>query len=165
MRSLDGRKRNENRVAEKKKWSFVEIGVLAYVIYSSIGAVVGGIMFLIVGSVMSAMQNSANQQGLAIPAPNIGHIVQLIGGVLLVFGLIGGAASALYFSRQRANGAGTADDGTANAGDAKPSDLGDAVLGVVALEAASARRRRRLFNGLNNPGMGPNGFGGRPPGI
>ena len=152
-------------MAERKKWSFVEIGVLAYVIYSSIGAVVGGIMFLIVGSVMSAMQNSVSQQGLAIPAPNVGHIVQLIGGVLLVFGLIGGAASALYISRQRANGAGTTNGETPNAGDENPSNLGEVVLGVAALEAVSARRRRRLFNGLNNPGMEPNGFGGRPPGI
>ena len=149
----------------QKKWSFVEIGVLAYVIYSSIGAVIGGIMFLIGGSVMSAMQNSGYQQGLNITAPNIGHVLQAIGGFLVVVGLIGGVASAIYVSRHRAQEASSPGGGSEGAGGVDTSNLEGAVLGLAVAEAASARRRRRLFNGSNSPGVGSGNIGGRPPGM
>ena len=126
-----------------KKWSFVEIGVLAYVIYSSIGAVIGGVMFVVAGLVMSEMHSGADQEGLDLTGPSLGHVVQAIGGLLLAIGLIAGALSAWYISRHRSSDTATGDSEPEREGGIDTSHLAGAVLGVAAADAAQARRRRR----------------------
>ena len=142
-----------------KRRSFVEFGALAYVLYSSVGAVVVGAMFLIVGSVMSAIQDSASQQGLGIDAPNIGHVVQFIGGVLLFVGIVAGVTCAVYVTRQRARGGASLDDEMTGANGSDPTNLGDVELGV----ATGAHRRRRVINEVNNRGTGQASIGDPPP--
>ena len=142
-----------------KRWSLVEFGALAYVLYSSVGAVVVGAMFLIVGSVMSAIQNSASQQGLGIDAPNIGHVVQFIGGVLLFVGIVAGVTCAVYVTRQRARGGALSDDEMTGANGLAPTNLGDVELGG----ATGAHGRRRLINVVNNRRTGQASIGDPPP--
>ena len=137
----------------QKKWRFVEIGVVAYVIYSSIGALIGGVMFVIGGSVMSAMQSSADQQGLNLTAPNVGHVVQAVGVLLILVGIVAGTSCAIYISRHRTSASESLDDESDASGSIDTSHLAGAVLGVAAAEAAHARRRRRLFKGPHAPGL------------
>jgi hypothetical protein len=142
-----------------KRWSLVEFGALAYVLYSSVAAVVVGAMFLIVGSVMSAIQDSTSQPGLGINAPNIGHVVQFIGGVLLFVGIVAGATCAVFIARRRARGGASSDVEMAGAFGANLTNLGDVELGV----AAGAYRRRRLISVFNNRGTGQASIGDPPP--
>jgi hypothetical protein len=156
--------RREIRVAPKK-WSYLEIGIVAYVIYSCIVTTAGGIMFLVVGSVMSAMQNSASQQGLGGTGPNIGQIAQVVGGVLLAIGLIGGVASAIYIAKRRLRPNLSTRDDTGQSGDVVTSHLGEAFMGDVIADAVASLRRRPFFNGSGPAGMFPVGVGSRPPGT
>ncbi|MFI5301636.1 MAG: hypothetical protein ACHREM_26400 [Polyangiales bacterium] len=142
-----------------KRWSLVEFGALAYVLYSSVGAVVVGAMFLIVGSVMSAIHVGASRQGLGIDAPSVGHVVQFIGGVLLFVGIVAGAACGVYVIRQRARGAISSDDQVTLANGSDPTNLGGVELGVT----ARAHLRRRVMELFNNRGSGQARIGGPPP--
>ena len=142
-----------------KRWSLVEFGALAYVLYSGIAAVVVGAMFFIVGSVMSAIQDSASQQGLGIDAPNIGHVVQFIGGVLLFVGIVAGATCGVYITRQRARGGASSVGEMTGANGSDPTNLGDVELGG----AAGACRRRRVVNIFSNRRTGQASIGDPPP--
>lgn len=148
-----------------KKWSYLEIGIVAYVIYSCIGATIGGIMFLLVGSIMTSMQNSATQQGLGLNAPHIGQMVQVVGGVLLAVGLIGGVASAIYIAQRRSRPNPSTRDDTGQGDDVAASHLDEAFMGAVMADAVASRRRRPFFNGSGAAGTFPGGVGGRPPGT
>lgn len=139
--------------------------MVAYVVYSCVGATIGGIMFLVGGSIMTAMQNSATQQSLGLHASHIGQMVQVVGGVLLAVGLIGGVASAIYIAKRRSRPNPSTRDDTGQGDDVATSHLGEAFMGAVVADAVASRRRRPFFNGSGAAGMFPGGVGGRPPGT
>jgi hypothetical protein len=160
-----------------KKWSYLEIGGLAYGIRSSAGAIFGGIAFLIMGSFMSSAQSSDSQQFGQSNGPNIGSIVQTFGVLFLIAGIIGAFLCYGYYSRRQNETGGDSSSDAATAShevsiDGRPlvHDVGDnrtedggslshEIFGAIAAENAAASSRRRRF------GIGFGGPVGRPPGF
>jgi len=83
----------------------VEFGALAYGVYCSISAFIGGILFLIIGSVISSQVNSFNNQaGPQAQAPDVSGAVVAIGIVLVIAGAIGFVACVGLIAKRRAEG-------------------------------------------------------------
>jgi hypothetical protein len=94
-------------VAPKRSTIFnaVEFGALAYGVYCSISAFIGGIFFCIMASVASSQVSSFNAQGGGqAQAPNFSGALVAIGVVLIIVGVIGFVVCAGLIAKRRAEG-------------------------------------------------------------
>lgn len=93
---------------ERKRYSIVELGALAYAIRMAVGMTLGGIMFIVFAAFAQHMNDS---QGFnSDPSANtFSNFVRGIGIFFLVVGIVTGIVSAIYIAKRRDEGASIAD--------------------------------------------------------